>query len=167
MASFEKFHPVLTAHYTLDWLTQTPVKQIDNLVSGHHLTTVAAEKFPTQILDTVRDVNHIMQRVMSGTELTWGITNSNDGTFKGVITLSGFSEPNETGHLDFTFTESEIQGLSEVITRTIEFAEDHFNFKALIVELNAPSTTIPNILQENGFEALDQLTFKRAISPTS
>lgn len=70
MTSFEKFHPVLTAHLTLDWLTQTPVKAIDDLFSKPTITTAKAEKMPTQILDTVKAINHIMGRVMNDKELT-------------------------------------------------------------------------------------------------
>ncbi len=71
MTSFEKFHPVLTAHLTLDWLTQTPVKSIDDLFSKPAVTTAKAEKMPSQILDTVKEINHIMRRVMNDKELTW------------------------------------------------------------------------------------------------
>lgn len=44
MTSFEKFHPVLTAHLTLDWLTQAPVKSIDDLFSKESIKTAKAEK---------------------------------------------------------------------------------------------------------------------------
>ncbi|MCP9332553.1 N-acetyltransferase [Lentilactobacillus hilgardii] len=167
MDSFEKFHPVLTAHYTLDWLTRTQVKRVDDLFNQPNFTTVSAEKLPNQIFDTVKGINHVMQRVMNTTELTWGITDSNDGSFKGIITISGFNRDDKTGIIDFTFVKNEARELSEVIKRVVEFAKDHFDFTKLEVNLNAPATVISSILKENNFETLDRHHFELDLSTTN
>lgn len=165
MASFEKFHPVLTAHYTLDWLTQTPVKHVDELLSKPYFSTVAAEKMPAEILETVRDINHIMQKVMNGHELTWGVTDSATGDFKGIITISGF-EPNQTtGSLDFTLPQESIGSFSEVIDRAVKFAADHFNFSKLAVRLPQPSTAIAKILEDTRFQQVNATTFEVQLIP--
>lgn len=164
MASFEKFHPVLTAHYTMDWLTQTPVKQVDALFSQPIFTTVSAERLPNQILDTVKGINHIMQRVMNGTELTWGIVDSNHQAFKGIVTISGFKSTSQIGNLDFTFLRKDVAGLSEVLKRTVEFANDHFNFTQLIVTLDEPLPELSKILTANQFKTTDQRQFKLALT---
>lgn len=165
MNSFEKFHPVLTAHYTLDWLTQTPVKQVDDLFNSPYFTTVSAERLPNEIFDTIKGVNRIMRKVMNGSQLTWGITNSNTMVFKGIITVSGFNANQQTGVLDFTFVKQEDQGLSEVIQRVVEFVKDHFSFTHLAVNIDTPVKAIEDILSENHFKTTDQRHFKLTLPP--
>ncbi|KRL62823.1 hypothetical protein FC85_GL001688 [Lentilactobacillus diolivorans DSM 14421] len=159
MTSFEKFHPVLTSHYTLDWLTQTPVKQVDNLYTNPNISTVAAEKLPTQILDTVKRINHIMQKVMNDKQLTWGVTDSNNQTFVGIITISGFDHPNQIGELDFIVDQAHSEALGEIVRRSIQFVADHFNFNQLQVNLSVPNDVVQKSLIENQFKTNDQKHF--------
>ncbi|GEP72647.1 hypothetical protein FD12_GL001097 [Lentilactobacillus rapi DSM 19907 = JCM 15042] len=159
MTSFEKFHPVLTAYYTLDWLTQTPVKQVDALFNQPVISTTKADHLPTQILDTVKSINRVMQKVMNGAELTWGITNSDSQQFIGIITISGFETTDQVGNIDFIIDQSAINSSKEVIERTVKFASDHFNFSSLQIELAQKDDQMIQILAGLGFSRASSLTF--------
>jgi hypothetical protein len=159
MTSFEKFHPVLTAHYTLDWLTQTPVKQIDDLFSQPVVTTVKAEQLPTAILETVKRVNRVMQKVMNGTELTWGITDSRSQIFIGIVTISGFQNNSGIGNLDFIVTQAATNTIGEVVERARQFVSDHFDFERLQIQLTKQNNQVINSLISKGFSQSAPLTF--------
>ena len=152
MKSFEKFHPVLTSHHTLDWLTQTPVKLVDDLYSKKTITTIKAEKMPNEILDTVKNINHIMQRVMNGQELTWGMTDSNSNQFVGIISLVGFEPPVDTGSIEFIVDQAHERYIPEVVERTIQFSKDHFTFQQLSVTVSQPTSQLTEQLQSIGFK---------------
>ncbi|KRK89624.1 hypothetical protein FD17_GL001217 [Lentilactobacillus sunkii DSM 19904] len=152
MLSFEKFHPVLTAHLTLDWLTQTPVKSIDDLFSKPSITTAKAEKMPSEILDTVKNINHIMRLVMNGKELTWGMTDSNSQAFVGIVSLRGFEEAGNTGSIEFIIDQSHRGYLAEAVQRTVQFAKDHFDFKQITVTFSDASDQTRSALTGIGFE---------------
>lgn len=151
MTSFEKFHPVLTVHLTLDWLTQTPVKSIDDLFSKPAVTTAKAEKMPSQILDTVKEINHIMRRVMNDKELTWGITDSNSDAFVGIISLRGFEEATPSGSIEFIIDQDHREYLAEVVERAIRFSQDHFEFNQLSITFNDVSSQTAKELSGIGF----------------
>lgn len=159
MTSFEKFHPVLTAHLTLDWLTQTPVKSIDDLFSKPAITTAQAEKMPNQILDTVKEINHIMRRVMNDKELTWGITDSNSDAFVGIISLRGFEEATHFGSIEFIIDQDHREYLGEVVQRAVRFAQDHFDFKQLSITFSDLTPQTEKELRGIGFEAGKEKTF--------
>ncbi|WP_054659182.1 hypothetical protein [Secundilactobacillus kimchicus] len=64
MAQFEKYHPILTAHFQLDWLTQFRVNAINELriKNGHH----------EGIVETADFVNRQMSQIMKLTRLFGG-----------------------------------------------------------------------------------------------
>lgn len=159
MTSFEKFHPVLTAHLTLDWLTQTPVKAIDDLFSKPTITTAKAEKMPTQILDTVKAINHIMGRVMNDKELTWGITDSNSDAFVGIISLRGFEDRFPSGSIEFIIDQNYRADLAEVVERAVRFSQDHFAFSQLSITFSDASAQTNKELGGLGFESNQANTF--------
>lgn len=163
MTSFEKFHPVLTAHLTLDWLTQTPVKSIDDLFSKPSITTAKAEKMPSKILDTVKEINHIMRRVMNGKELTWGITDSNSEVFVGIISLRGFEETTKHGSIEFIIDQDHSECLAEVVERTVRFAQDHFNFDQLSITFTNASSQTQKDLTGLGFKMIQANQFNISI----
>lgn len=163
MTSFEKFHPVLTAHLTLDWLTQTPVKSIDDLFSKPTITTAKAERMPSQILDTVKEINHIMRRVMNGKELTWGITDSNSESFVGIVSLRGFEETTEHGSIEFIIDQDHSECLAEVVERTVLFAQDHFTFNQISITFTNASTQTQKELTGIGFKMAKTNQFTVAI----
>lgn len=152
MQSFEKFHPVLTAHLTLDWLTQTPVKSIDDLFSKPSITTAKAEKMPTEILDTVKNINHIMRLVMNNKELTWGMTDSNSQEFIGIVSLRGFDEAGSDGSIEFIIDQKQRKLLAEAVQRTVQFAKDHFNFNQITVTFSDASNETRSALTGIGFK---------------
>ena len=159
MTSFEKFHPVLTAHLTLDWLTQAPVKSIDDLFSKESIKTAKAEKMPSEILDTVKNINHIMRLVMNGKELTWGMTDSSSQEFIGIISLCGFEPKSDTGSIELIIDKKHDDDLAEAVERALQFAHDHFDFRQITLTFNKVSAHTRSSLEQIGLEEPTENTF--------
>ncbi|GAA3600638.1 hypothetical protein [Secundilactobacillus similis] len=80
MAKFELYHPILTPHYRLDWLTQFTVKDVNAL---------RQQRFPNEtLLETATYINREMSTVMHDQALTWGIQDKVTEAFNGSATLS-------------------------------------------------------------------------------
>ena len=67
MTKFELYHPILTPHYQLNWLTQFKVKDVNTL--RRRLTAHES------MIETANYVNREMSTVMNDQALTWGISN--------------------------------------------------------------------------------------------
>lgn len=73
---FELYHPMMSTNYTLDWLTQTPLKLVKTALPPQQ-----------SMADTAEQVNHAMQLVMHNQALIWGITQRQTNTFCGIVQL--------------------------------------------------------------------------------
>ncbi|AQW21373.1 hypothetical protein PL11_005225 [Lentilactobacillus curieae] len=157
MSQFEKYHPILTPNYTLDWLTQTPVKNIFELYQGNNYETSLTIKRPSSILDTVRNVNHTMQKVMAEKELTWGITDSDSGEFLGVIKAFDLSEDTPEAKISFvTKAQQPEELLFQVVKRTVKFIIDHFASTKVAIHLEKDNQSVTQILKLLGFIQANQ-----------
>lgn len=154
MSKFEKYHPVLTANYTLDWLTQTPVKQIFDLYQGPTFETSLTVDRPKDILETVHNVNHTMQKVMGEQELTWGITDSATGDFLGIIKAFNLKAADGTAQISFiTKTHQPETLLLQVVQRTVKFIIDHFESDQVLIHLEEPDDNVIEVIESLGFKS--------------
>ncbi|WP_283678961.1 GNAT family N-acetyltransferase [Lentilactobacillus sp. Marseille-Q4993] len=161
MSTFEKYHPVLTPHYQLDWLTQTPVKEIFALYQNEHIETSLTLAKPTEILDTVRNVNHTMQAVMSEEELTWGITDKDTNEFVGIIKIYNLKSETKTAKISFVLRHDESDVLVyEVLKRAIKFVIDHFDTETIEISLHQKDAIIPTVLNELKFNQTSADTYQ-------
>ncbi|WP_268912419.1 GNAT family N-acetyltransferase [Lentilactobacillus sp. SPB1-3] len=166
MSKFEKYHPVLTANYTLDWLTQTPVKQIFDLYQGATFETSLTVQRPKAIIDTVKNVNQTMQKVMSEQELTWGITDSNSGDFLGIIKAFHLKEPNEGAQISFiTKIHQPETLLLQVVQRTVKFIIDHFDSTRVKINLAKDNQQVVKTIETLGFVSLGNGDYSLELTP--
>ncbi|MHA8110197.1 hypothetical protein ACYATP_01580 [Lactobacillaceae bacterium Melli_B4] len=77
MSTFEGLHPIMTAHYTLDWLTQFKVKDVDQL---------RKTLFTDQTDDPSDFINSVMRKVMDGDQLWWAISDK-QGQLIGLVVI--------------------------------------------------------------------------------
>ncbi|WP_261806716.1 hypothetical protein [Lapidilactobacillus luobeiensis] len=70
MTKFEKYHPILTEHYTLDWLTTASLKDAQHLLVQLPLTATVNRDY-TQ---TAHFLQQNMLAIMRNQRLLWGIT---------------------------------------------------------------------------------------------
>ena len=73
MQSFEKYHPIMSVHYTMDWLTTFKIKDIFQLRADRQVAAESGREFDQKITDTARYINRSMRLVMSNNALLYGI----------------------------------------------------------------------------------------------
>lgn len=85
MSQFEKYHPILTPHYTFDWLTKARVIDVFNL---YQTST------PTATMETTAtQINHIMREIFHDRQLIWGVTDRTTTKFVGQVALRPLTLP--------------------------------------------------------------------------
>ncbi|KRM98430.1 hypothetical protein [Loigolactobacillus rennini] len=87
---FELYHPMMSTNYTLDWLTQTPLKQIKAALPSQSSMTATAQQ-----------INQAMQLIMHNQALIWGITHRQTKTFCGIVRLD--ISPDQQATLKFSY----------------------------------------------------------------
>ncbi|WP_461219501.1 hypothetical protein [Lapidilactobacillus salsurivasis] len=83
MTKFEKYHPILTDHYTLDWLTNAPLKNSHALLQ--QLPQLAAQT--SDYAHTAQFIQGQMLAIMKNQRLLWGITQRSTGALVGVARI--------------------------------------------------------------------------------
>ena len=150
MTSFERFHPVLTPNFQLDWLTESPIKAVHALYTDRHTyQTADIPTAPGAILETVKSVSQTMQQVMRQNELTWGITQTNNNQLVGVIKILNLNRTPDAAKIAFIVKTPGI--LKEVLVRTIQFVKDHFKVSQLTITLTKEPANLIQVLKENNF----------------
>lgn len=90
MAKFEKYHPLLSVHYQLDWLTLYKLKDVARLRADRTQAALSGRERDQSVEDTARYVNHSMRLVMSDQALLYGIGDRQTKEFLGSICLWRF-----------------------------------------------------------------------------
>ncbi|WP_125768012.1 hypothetical protein [Lapidilactobacillus wuchangensis] len=86
MEQFEKYHPLLTEHYTLDWLTTTSLKEVHQL-----LPKISSSYAWQNFSQSAQFLNQTMLTIMRNQQLVWGITRRSENTLVGVASLTHFT----------------------------------------------------------------------------
>lgn len=156
MPGFEKFHPVLTKHFRLDWLTASPVKNTDQLLNKATLKTKDYDDIkPSTVLATVDLVSGIMRQVMNSKQLTWGITDSHN-RLVGIISILNLDELNTVGQISFVVIDQTI--LQEVLPRVIAFSQNHFPLTKLTIAIHEQK--LKSLFESIGFKAVNESRFE-------
>ncbi|WP_054716661.1 hypothetical protein [Lacticaseibacillus manihotivorans] len=58
MISFEKYHPLLSTHYTLDWLTNSNLKAVHELRANTQQAELSGRKTDPDIPATAHYINN-------------------------------------------------------------------------------------------------------------
>lgn len=133
MAAFEKYHPIMSRHYTLDWLTQFKLKDIYALRQEQEVAVAQERPIDQTMTESARFVNRAMALVMADQALVYGVSAHNDDTLLAMLGLYGFS----TDRASVTIRMVSAPGadaavLAEVLPRIIGFAVHELGLKQLI-----------------------------------
>lgn len=124
MAKFELYHPIMTPHFSLDWLTQFKVKDINAL----RQRAVPGES----MIDTASYVNREMSTVMHDQALTWGVAEKQSANFRGIVHLIPHTSEATTAQLTIIPVKQPDDALvSEIQTYMRDFTSQNFNQSTL------------------------------------
>lgn len=128
MAKFELYHPILTPHYQLNWLTNFKVKDINALRQ-----TVNPNE---SMIETANYINREMSTVMNDRALTWGVGDKQTDHFLGIVTLTPANDTSEKAELTITRVNDDDQALVEEIkTYMAEFSKNQLLNTHLVIKL--------------------------------
>ncbi|KRO16261.1 GNAT family N-acetyltransferase [Lacticaseibacillus saniviri] len=156
MAIFEKYHPIMSAHYTLDWLTTFTVKEVFALRHDATIAQQSGREVDTDLTATVHYINRSMHLVMSNQALLYGIKDRETNQFLGSFCIWNFDQDLSQAQIRFELLpEVQHQGvMSEVLARMVEFAFVELGLNQLVAELPAPNSALTSLLLANHFEQI-------------
>lgn len=148
MSQFEKYHPILTAHYAFDWLTKArsiDVLRLYQRADAAMTIQTAAEK-----------INQTMREIFHDQKLVWGVTDRTDGHFVGQV---GF-DPIDTSTGQATvsvdvFADTPAAVLTEIYQRLVAFGTAELKLTTLTVTLTGPDSKCDQVLTALGFHTTD------------
>ncbi|MFD1671970.1 GNAT family N-acetyltransferase [Agrilactobacillus yilanensis] len=160
MQPFEKYHPIMTSHYTLDWLTSFTVKEVHQLRQNQVLAKAARRTFDTDLTQTVRYINQAMRAVMGNQALIWGIQTRQQPNFLGIFQFRNFNLLDKSAEIRFELLPAhQHQGiLGEVLNHMSQFAFDELDLKRLKAITYQDQTAAKTLLTQSGFQFCENLT---------
>ena len=165
MQSFEKYHPIMSVHYTMDWLTTFKIKDIFQLRADRQIAAESGREFDQKITDTARYINRSMRLVMSNNALLYGIKDRTNNDFLGSFCIWNFSEKKTVAQVRFeTLAKRQGEGvMSEVIKRMLGFAFFELGLKRVYVILPANNERAANLLTANFFTQVGDYHHERTL----
>lgn len=156
MKKFEFYHPILTDHYGLDWLTKTKVKDIFALRSQAQIAQLEQRAADQELTDTVAYVNQVMRLVMNNQALVWGITRRVDQQFFGIVGLTEFTADSKQATLQFTLPDvaSLTSAMTEVLKRLITFAFQELELSQINGAVDQENISQIQVLKKAGFSLI-------------
>ncbi|WP_203649892.1 hypothetical protein [Secundilactobacillus yichangensis] len=128
MAKFELYHPILTPHYQLNWLTQFKVKDINALRQRINPSET--------MIETANYINREMSTVMNDQALTWGVSDKQQEDFIGIVSLVPVNHHFDETLLTITRVTQDDQTLvDEVQAYMSEFAKNELQSSHMTVRL--------------------------------
>mgnify|MGYP000885396150 CR=1 FL=1 len=163
---FEKYHPIMTKHYELDWLTTFKVKEIFALRHDASVAKLTNRDVDATIMDTAAHVNRVMSKIMHNDALVWGIGDKRTGEFLGTFGFDSFVADRTTAAITFELLPSaQRQGvMSEVLSHMLSFAFDELDLQKVIATVQSANVQTVMLLKGQGFtldrETTGELQFK-------
>lgn len=165
MVAFEKYHPLLSAHYTFDWLTMSKLKDLFALRADAVQAAQSAREVDHTITETAHYVNRAMHAVMSNQALIYGVTARADHALAGTVALMHITEPPTTAELQVELLPhvEPPAYFAEVLPRIIGFAFFELGLTTLTLILSPKPSPLRTWLGANGFDAAESpLTITKA-----
>ena len=169
MQSFEKYHPIMSVHYTMDWLTTFKIKDIFQLRADRQVAAESGREFDQKITDTARYINRSMRLVMSNNALLYGIMDRASHEFLGSFCIWNFSQKKTVAQVRFeTLASHQGEGImSEVIKRMLGFAFFELGLKRVYVILPATNERGAKLLTTNFFTKVGDYHHDRTLPDVS
>ncbi|WP_412989056.1 GNAT family N-acetyltransferase [Pediococcus siamensis] len=154
MEKFEKYHPILTPHYTLDWLTAVNVIDIYNLRHNAENARLSARAVDTDVKQTADYVNRTMHAIMTNKALMWAILDRKTDKFLGTFCIWQFDENRTTATIKFEISpDQQNHGImSEVLNRMVQFAFTELGLQTLLASTQPTNQAALTVLKNNGFQ---------------
>jgi hypothetical protein len=133
MQNFEKYHPIMSRHYTLDWLTAFKLKEIYAL--RRELDVAEAQQRPVDADITVSAhfVNRAMALVMGNQALLYGIRSREEDTLLATFGFYGFSTDRQCATVRMAnAANADNAVLSEILPRMVGFAVHELGLSRLV-----------------------------------
>lgn len=151
MEKFEKYHPIMTPHFTFDWLTTARLNHSTELMrqvtEQPELTTAHAAE----------QISQLMLKVMRNQELTWGIFKRPDKNLVGLASLTNLQISTETADLHLYLTADTTSAeLEEVLTRLVTFVFAELEFSEAVLVSNQMTQPSQTLLNQLGFSLREQ-----------
>ncbi|MCD2256982.1 GNAT family N-acetyltransferase [Lactobacillus sp. CC-MHH1034] len=159
MESFEKYHPIMTPHYTLDWLTTFTVKEVFQLRQDQTLAQATRRQTDSTLTDTVHYISQTMREVMGNHKLLWGIQDRKSTTFLGTFTFENFNADENSVEVSYELLpQFQHQGImSEILTHMTRFAFDELNLSQLKAITYKDQSDSSALLEKVGFRVREDL----------
>lgn len=123
MAIFEKYHPIMSVHYTMDWLTLFKAKDVLTMRQNLEIAKAQARPVDKTIGDTAHFINRAMALVMGNKALLYGIRDRQSDELVGTFGLFGFTTDGKCATVRMaTLPETDSAVLPEVLPRMLGFA---------------------------------------------
>ncbi|KRN25331.1 GNAT family N-acetyltransferase [Lacticaseibacillus camelliae] len=152
MAKFEKYHPLLSVHYQLDWLTLYKLKDVARLRADRTQAALSGRERDQSVEDTARYVNHSMRLVMSDQALLYGIGDRQTKEFLGSICLWRFDSGMTSAQVRFEqLPETAPEVMQEIVPRVAGFAFFELGLKELYAVLPETAEAAVDLLAGFGF----------------
>ena len=153
MSQFEKYHPILTPHYTFDWLTKVRVIDVFNLYQ--------ASAAATTMEATAAQINHIMREIFHDHQLIWGVSDRTTNTFVGQVGFAPIDTTNHTATLTVNLisTYQQTAVLTEILARLVAFGTVELKLQQLTLVLSQPNSVLDQVMSRLNFVTQDHLTF--------
>lgn len=154
-AIFEKYHPLLSAHYRLDWLTLFKLKEVYALRHDPAQAAQSGRETDATIEDTARYVNQAMRLIMRNEALLYGIGDKKTQVMLGSICLWQFDAALTQGQLRFEVLPAGADQavMTEVLPRVVGFAFFELGLSQLQAVLPANATEAIGLLTAAHFTA--------------
>ncbi|WP_434520480.1 GNAT family N-acetyltransferase [Pediococcus sp. M21F004] len=154
MEKFEKYRPILTPHFTLDWLTATKVKDIYTLRHDENIAKMSDRTIDPTIQDTVDYVNQAMRLIMNNDSLLWGISDRKIDEFLGTFCIWNFNDPKTAAEIRFEILPNQQNHgiMTEILQHMTEFAFNELGLTTLYAVAKQANTPAITILKKTGFE---------------
>lgn len=150
---FEKYHPIMTKHYELDWLTTFKVKEVFELRHDSNIARLVNRDVDATIMDTAAHVNRVMSKIMNNDALVWGIGDKRTGEFLGTFGFDSFTVDRKNAAITFELLPSaQRQGvMSEVLSHMLSFAFDELDLQKVIATVQSANVQSVMLLKVQGF----------------
>ncbi len=153
MVAFEKYHPLLSPHYTLDWPTASRLKDLYALRADATQAALSARPVAQSITETAHAVNHAMRLIMGNQALIYGVTTRKDHALAGSVALLA---------IDPALTQAQLQVevaaptapapfYDEIVPRVVGFAFFELGLTTLKLSLPLTPTPLQTWLVAHGF----------------
>lgn len=153
MAIFEKYHPILSPRYVMDWLTMATLKDVHTLRADVSQADLSGRTVDASLEQTAHYVNQSMRLVMSNNALLYGITAKASKQFVGSFCLWNFDAEKTQAQIRFellpAFSHEPI--FDEVMPRMVGFAFFELGLNRVFAILPQAATKEIALLTDNHF----------------